>query len=71
MCPFGFGCGCGSRSRSDDSRKEVVREVVREVVMIPCRYCGALFQQLQLFVPIVAQKEPPNMFLNSLIRDVC
>jgi len=48
MCPFGLGCGCG-RGSSDD--KEVTREVVREVVMIPCKYCGALFQQTATFCP--------------------
>ncbi len=48
MCPFGFGCGCGSNSREED---RVVREVVREVVMIPCKYCGALFAQTATFCP--------------------
>jgi ribosomal protein L40E len=47
MCPFGFGCGCGS----GEDKKEVVREVVREVVMIPCKYCGALFPQTATFCP--------------------
>jgi len=45
--PFGFGC-CGG---SSGGSREVTREVVREVVMIPCKYCGALFQQTATFCP--------------------
>ncbi len=51
MCPFGFGCGCGCGSESHDDGKDVIREVVREVVMIPCKYCGALFPQAATFCP--------------------
>ena len=47
MFMFGFGCGCGS----SNDRREVTREVVHEVVMIPCKYCGALFQQTATFCP--------------------
>jgi len=50
MFPFGFGCGCGSGSSSKSDR-EVVREVIREVVMIPCKYCGTLFPQTGTFCP--------------------
>ena len=49
MFPFGFGCGCGGGSNND--KREVTREVIREVVMIPCKYCGALFQQTATFCP--------------------
>gem|GEM_PF-5825590 len=49
MCPFGFGCGCSWGS--SNHKKEVTHEVVREVVMIPCKYCGALFQQTATFCP--------------------
>ncbi len=48
MCPFGFGCGCGGGSSRD---REVTREVIHEVVMIPCKYCGALFPQTATFCP--------------------
>jgi hypothetical protein len=48
MCPFGFGCGCGS---DNNEKKEVTREVIREVVMIPCKYCNALFLQTATFCP--------------------
>jgi hypothetical protein len=48
MFPFGFGCGCGS---DNNEKKEVTREVIREVVMIPCKYCGALFAQTATFCP--------------------
>lgn len=51
MGPFGFGCGCGSGG-SDSSREErEVREVIREVVVIPCKYCGTLFPQTAIFCP--------------------
>jgi len=46
MCPFGIGCDCGSNGE----RREVTREVV-QVVMIPRKYCGALFQQTVTFCP--------------------
>lgn len=49
MCPFGFGCGCGGGS--NDDKREATHEVIREVVMIPCKYCGALFQQTATFCP--------------------
>ena len=39
-----MGCGCCG---SDDEE----REVVKEVVMIPCKYCGALFVQTATFCP--------------------
>jgi hypothetical protein len=55
MFPFGFGCGCGGGSNNDN--REVTREVIREVVLIPCKYCGALFQQTAAFVSIVEQRE--------------
>jgi len=29
----------------------VVKEVIREVVMIPCKYCGALMQQTETTCP--------------------
>ncbi len=41
MAPFGFGCGCGCGSESNEKKKEVIREVV----MIPCKYFGTLFPQ--------------------------
>jgi len=49
-----FGCGCGSifsslfGSRQDNSG---TREVIREVVVIPCKYCGTLFPQTALVCP--------------------
>jgi uncharacterized OB-fold protein len=49
MSPFGFGCGCGGGSSNDN--KEVTREIIKEVVMIPCKYCGALFVQTATFCP--------------------
>ena len=48
-----FGCGCGSifgslfGSRQDSG----TREVIREVVVIPCKYCGTLFAQTATFCP--------------------
>jgi len=47
MSPFGFGCGCGCGSDSNEQKKEVIREIV----MIPCRYCGTLFAQTATFCP--------------------
>ncbi|MEM0090764.1 MAG: hypothetical protein QXF84_05405 [Nitrososphaerota archaeon] len=29
----------------------VVKEVIREVVMVPCKYCGALFPQTEIVCP--------------------
>jgi len=49
-----FGCGCGSifgsifGSRQDNPG---TREVIREVVVIPCKYCGTLFPQTAIFCP--------------------
>jgi uncharacterized OB-fold protein len=49
-----FGCGCGSilgyisSSRQDNTG---TREVIREVVVIPCKYCGTLFPQTATFCP--------------------
>jgi len=49
---FGFGCGSifGSlfSTRQD---KEGAQEVIREVVVIPCKYCGTLFPQTATFCP--------------------
>jgi len=45
MAPFGLGCGCGSESN------EQKKEVPREIVMMPCKYCGALFPQTATFCP--------------------
>lgn len=42
MCPC--GCGCGS----DDEEPE---EKSVQVVMIPCKYCAALFPQTATFCP--------------------
>ncbi len=50
MCPCGFGCGL-SWLFGRNEKQEVTREVIREVVMIPCKYCGALFQQTETFCP--------------------
>jgi rubrerythrin len=50
MSPFSFGCGCGCGSGSNRGNREV-REVVREVVVIPCKYCGTLFPQTATFCP--------------------
>jgi hypothetical protein len=47
---LGCGCGCGS-SHSRDKSDNRVREVVREVVVIPCKYCGTLFPQTATFCP--------------------
>jgi rubrerythrin len=47
--PFGFGCGCGGTSSRDGNHE--VREVIREVVVIPCKYCGTLFPQTVTFCP--------------------
>ncbi len=49
-----FGCGCGSILGSIfGSRKDNIetREVIREVVVIPCKYCGTLFSQTATFCP--------------------
>jgi hypothetical protein len=47
---FGFGCGCGSGDSS--GRRETRREVItREVVLIPCQYCGGLMPQTAIFCP--------------------
>jgi rubrerythrin len=49
-----FGCGCGSIFGSIfGSRKEnsATREVIREVVVIPCKYCGTLFPQTTTACP--------------------
>jgi rubrerythrin len=35
------GCGCGCGSESDDDYEEVIREDI----MVPCKYCGTLFPQ--------------------------
>ncbi len=50
MCPCGLGCGL-SWLFSRNEKQEANREVIREVVMIPCKYCGALFQQTATFCP--------------------
>jgi len=47
MAPFGFGCGCGCGSESNEQKTEVAREIV----MIPCKYCSALFPQTATFCP--------------------
>jgi hypothetical protein len=49
MGPIGFGCGCDCGG--SDEEKEATREVVPEVVMIPCKYCAALFPQTATFCP--------------------
>ncbi|HLN90168.1 MAG TPA: zinc ribbon domain-containing protein [Candidatus Binatia bacterium] len=41
------GCGCGCASSSDEER----REAPGQVAMVPCKYCGALFQQTATFCP--------------------
>jgi hypothetical protein len=49
-----FGCGCGSifgsifGSRRESSEQRVV---IREVVVIPCKYCGTLFPQTEMSCP--------------------
>ena len=46
---FGFGCGCGGGTKEKaDIQKEVV---IREVVLIPCQYCGGLMPQTATFCP--------------------
>ncbi|MGD6808881.1 MAG: hypothetical protein ACQCN3_04205 [Candidatus Bathyarchaeia archaeon] len=47
---LGCGCGCGS-SRNHDKNEERAKEVVREVVVVPCKYCGTLFPQTAVFCP--------------------
>ncbi len=48
------GCGCSCGSESDDDNEEVIREDV----MVPCKYCGTLFpQNVITIVQIAEQKE--------------
>jgi len=48
-----FGCGCGILGSLFGSRQASngTREVIREVVVIPCKYCGTLFPQTATFCP--------------------
>jgi hypothetical protein len=46
---FGFGCGCGGKSEEKaETKKEVI---IKEVVLIPCQYCGGLMPQTAIFCP--------------------
>jgi len=56
MAPFGFGCGCGCGSESNEKKKEVICEVL----MIPCKYCGTIFPKQHRFAQTAEQKEPHN-----------
>ena len=46
---FGFGCGCGEGKSSENSENQKV--ILREVVLIPCQYCGGLMPQTAIFCP--------------------
>jgi hypothetical protein len=48
---FHFGCGYGCGGSKDMGEKNELKEVVREVVVIPCKYCGTLFAQTAIFCP--------------------